>query len=168
MLSNKTLPENSNCADKPAPELVKSEVANVEGEIVLAHSEAKDGSSIEAAAELHKLTELLTEKAEEMKAKADQAFLGTVDGELAVHPNVQCGAEPGCHNNKVLPSAVQEVIDGVVAEIREVQPQTPVAVQNAAALDKVAEILEKKAEEVREKKVELAASELNSLDGFDR
>lgn len=173
MQSNKTMPvatpaSSDNCADKQIPELVKIEVANVEGEIILVHSEPKDGSAIEAAAELHKLTEILTEKASELKAKADQAFLGTSDGESLAHASVQCAPEAGCHNNKVLPSAVQEVIDDVCTEIREVAPQTPVAVQNAAALDQVAEILEKKAEEVREKKVELAAKELNNLDGFDR
>jgi len=168
MQSNKTVPENNTCADKQTPEIVKIEVANVEGEIVLIHSEPKDGSAIEAASELHKLTELLTEKVEELKAKADQAFLGTSDGETLTHASSQSVTEAGCKNNKILPSAVQEIVDEVCAEIREVKPQNQIAIQNAAALDQIAEILENKVASVKDKKIELTAHELNSLDGFDR
>jgi hypothetical protein len=160
-------PKNT-CGTKQIPELVKIEVANVEGEIILVQSEPKDGSAIEAASELYKLTELLTEKAEELKAKADQAFLGTSDGETLAHATSKSGIEAGCKNDKVLPSAVQEMVDEVCAEIRVVKPQSEVAVQNAAALDQVAEILENKAASVKDKKIALTAHELNSLDGFDR
>jgi hypothetical protein len=151
------------------PELVAVEVANLQGELVVVHNKPQDGTALEAAAELHKLTEVLSGKAEELKTLADQAFLGEADSQLAA----QVAAQPEALEQMHLPTAVQEAVDNLREKIADVQlsdaEATPKqAADQAQALDKVVEVLESSSDEIKDMKLCLAAKELNNMDGFDR
>ena len=152
------------------PELVAVEVANLQGELVVVHNKPQDGTALEAAAELHKLTEVLSGKAEELKVLADQAFLGEADTALAA----QIAAQPEALEQLQLPTPVQEAVDALrekIAEVEVKQSEDKTAKQaadQAHALDKVVEVLESSSDEIKDMKVSLAAKELNNMDGFDR
>jgi len=160
--------EESRGIEHKVPELVKVEVANLEGELVLVHDKPKDGSALEAASELHKLTEVLTEKAEELKVRADQAFIGHVVTEIDALP----AANPDALDQLPLLTAVKEAVDDLRHKIALVAgtelEDSSHAVQHADVLDKVAEVLASHSEQLKEQKIDLAAKELNNLDGFDR
>ncbi len=150
------------------PELVKVEVANLEGELIVVHNKPTDGSPLEAASELHKLTAVLSEKAVEIKGRADQAFIGEVASEVASIP----GADPYALDQAGLNSVVKEAVDELLANIAEAAgaqlEASSNAVRHADALDKVAQVLENHSERLKDQKIVLAAKELNNLDGFDR
>lgn len=152
------------------PELIEVEVANIQGEVVIVSSKPQDGSALEAAAELHKLTGVLSEKAAEIKELADQAFLG------GVTPNLETGpiTAPDAIDELHLHSEVKEAVDDLRDKIADVKcaTQQPATVEQAAnhaeALDKVVEVLETSKEQIKDLKVALIAKELNNMDGFDR
>ena len=175
MQSNKMAAGNSGSSktSEPkscGPELVTVEVANLQGELVVVHNKPQDGSALEAASELYKLTEVLNNKAAEIKALADQAFLGEAKSEL----EAVAAAHPEAIEQVTLSSDVQEAVDDLREKIAHVQvaaagSNTPKqAADHAQALDKVAEVLESSSEQIKDLKVALTAKELNNMDGFDR
>ncbi len=175
MQSNKEAASNTQSGDQGqpkscGPELVTVEVANLQGELVVVHNKPQDGSALEAASELHKLTEVLNSKAAEIKAMADQAFLGEATNQL----EAGAAAQPDAIDQLTLHTDVQEAVDDLRDKISEVKvtpahPNSPQqAAEHAEALDKVAEVLESSSEQIKDLKVALTAKELNNMDGFDR
>jgi hypothetical protein len=152
------------------PELVTVEVANIQGELVVVHSKPQDGSALEAAAELYKLTGVLDDKAAEIKELADHAFLGQAVPQMEGIP----AGTPDAIDSLHLHSDVQEAVDDLRDKISEVQiavaqpASAKQAADHAEALDKVAEVLETSSGQIKDLKVALTAKELNNMDGFDR
>jgi hypothetical protein len=153
-----------------APELVTVEVANLHGELVVVHNKPQDGTAMEAASELCKLTEVLSEKAADIRELATQAFLGQADPASSAIT----AANPEALDQMHLHSDVQEAVDELQENIAQVrvaadQKESPKqAADHAQALDDVADGLDASSEQIKHLKVALAAKELNNMDGFDR
>jgi 5,10-methylene-tetrahydrofolate dehydrogenase/methenyl tetrahydrofolate cyclohydrolase len=178
MQTNVPATEKSNSCEKstPAteansctPELVTVEVANLQSELVFVHNKPQDGSAMEAASELCKLTEVLSEKASDMRELATQAFLGQAEQTSSA----MIAANPEALEQMHLHSDVQEAVDSLHENIAQVQMEmgqdSPAqAADHAQALDEVADVLDASSEQIKNLKVSLAAKELNNMDGFDR
>ncbi len=152
------------------PELVTVEVANLQGELVIVHNKPQDGTAMEAASELHKLTEVLSEKAADIRELATQAFLGEADPASSA----LIAANPEALEQMHLHSDVQDAVNTLHENIAHVQVQADQeqspkqAADQAQALDEVANVLDASSEQIKNLKVSLAAKELNNMDGFDR
>jgi hypothetical protein len=156
-------------ANSCTPELVTVEVANLQGELVIVHNKPQDGSAMEAASELCKLTEVLSEKAADIRELADQAFLGQAEQSSSA----MMAANPEALDQMHLHSDVQEAVDALHENIAQVQmalgQDSPrQAADHAQALDEVADVLDASSKQIKNLKVSLAAKELNNMDGFDR
>ena len=169
---NKTETEKCDTAagTSSAPDLVTAEVASIHGELVAIHNKPLDGSALEAASELHKLTEVLSDKAAEIKAMADQAFLGEAEPVMVAIVVANPEALDQLHLHSDVQNAVDELQEKVAnIQVEADQQKSPKqAADHAAALDKVAEVLETSSEQIKDLKVALTAKELNNMDGFDR
>jgi hypothetical protein len=146
---------------------VRAEVVDLERRVAELDKRTSDGSGLEAAQELQKLAHVVQEKAAEIKTKAQSAFFGNTEStqEVALDESA-----PQQLNEQPMPTDVKEQIvdiEGRIAGLESPsQPNDPVAV--ADLLDNTAAMLEQKAEEIIERKRDVAAQELNDLDGFDR
>jgi hypothetical protein len=152
---------------KAGPELLAEQVANISGEIVLSHTGPKEGSALEAASELNKLTKVLSTKATQIRALADDAFLGQAISE----PQDVSRAIPNDGLEPPLSTDLREAVDEVEEKISQVRIKHGSPEQGAAeadALDKVASALEASSAQIKDLKVALTAKELNNMDGFDR
>lgn len=163
---------------EPGFQPAKEALHDLEQRVVELQTDKYNGSGLEAAQELAKFEKVLEEKSAEIKVKADAAFLGF---------GVECEGEPIARfrgdrettaesmeeiedrEGQTLPSVVQEMLTDIracLAQIDEKPDQAPVSA--AENLDKVAEVLDEKLTEISRKKHDLAARELNDLDGFNR
>jgi hypothetical protein len=152
-------------------ERIRSEILDLERQIAELEEKTKDGSGLQAAQELHKLAAVVQEKAAQVKAKAQATFLGNSETpELTQQKADACCDAPQKLNEKGLPSDVQQQIADLEERVAALgspnKSDDPVAV--ADLLDNAAIALEQKAEEIVERKRDVAAQELNDLDGFDR
>jgi len=110
-------------------------VQQVKEEIV-SELKAGDGTPLEAASSLNKLTTVLDEQVDSLKQEASKVFL----------------ASDTATQEDDLPRPLS-------AEVKDLEVRI---------LDKVAEALQEKSAEVRQHSRDLAAKQLNDLDGFDR
>ena len=110
-------------------------VQQVKEEIV-SELKASDGSPLEAASSLNRLTTVLDKQVDNLKEEASKVFLTT-------------------------DTATQEddLPRPLSAEVKDLEVRI---------LDKVAEALQEKSDEVRQHSRDLAAKQLNDMDGFDR
>jgi hypothetical protein len=143
---------------------VKDAINHVEVTLADASTEPKDGSSLEAAAEMSTLANVLREKASDVKRRADEVFVtGSVSAEPAADDPLK---------GKNIASELREQIQDLEEKIAQLKPADDddgdEQVKDAEILDRVAQVLEDKAQELEELKRDLAAKELNDLDGFDR
>jgi hypothetical protein len=122
-------------ADGVAAHPALEKVQQVKEEIV-SELKAGDGTALEAASSLNRLTSVLDEQVDQLKQQASKVFL----------------ASDTATQEDDLPRPLS-------AEVKDLEVRI---------LDKVAEALAEKSDEVRQHSRDLAAKQLNDLDGFDR
>jgi len=130
-MDSETQPVQTSSA--PVETDILKDVKEVKDQIVSELKES-DGTHLDSASSLNKLTQVLDEKVEELKNNADSKFLEDENSDVASLP------------------------EEVSSEVKDLEVKI---------LDTVVQAIKEKSEEVKERKLKLAAKQLNNLDGFD-
>jgi hypothetical protein len=152
-------------------ERVRAEIVDLERRMAELEAAPKDGSGLETAKELHRLSEIVSEKAAELKRKAEAAFLGKPESKGTIAMTELNGSNaPQQLNDSELSTDVKEQIADIESQAATIQRHGPEEDPAAVAdlLDNAALTLEQKARDMVERQRDVAAQELNDLDGFDR